>query len=122
MKQVTAVIVMLLFSIQTFSQWVWVIDYQLNKNYIAKNLCINKAKPKLHCNGKCQLSKKIAEEEKAKTSGTTAPKQAGNLVFYKAEIQPFLFSCNTVCQAWPGFYQLTPYVSPHTTIFHPPSV
>lgn len=35
----------------------------MNTGKYAKN-CINKAKPKLHCNGKCQLMKKMQEEEK----------------------------------------------------------
>jgi hypothetical protein len=37
--------------------------YELNKNYIAAVLCENKAKPKLHCNGKCYLAKKLKQAE-----------------------------------------------------------
>lgn len=36
----------------------------MNKDYIAQNLCVNKDKPWLHCNGKCFLMRKIAEAEK----------------------------------------------------------
>ena len=36
----------------------------MNKDYIAKVLCINIDKPQLNCNGKCFLTKKIAEAEK----------------------------------------------------------
>lgn len=36
-----------------------VIDYNLNYDYIAKILCINKDEPELKCNGKCQLAKEI---------------------------------------------------------------
>nr|WP_294899352.1 hypothetical protein [uncultured Pedobacter sp.] len=42
--------------------------YQLNKTYIASELCINKNKPELHCNGKCFLAKKIAEAAKKQQS------------------------------------------------------
>jgi hypothetical protein len=38
-------------------------DYYANTSAFAKN-CINKAKPKMHCNGKCQMMKKLQEEEK----------------------------------------------------------
>ena len=44
-----------------------VVDYLVNYEYISKVLCENKAKPKLKCNGKCQLMKglaKASEEEK----------------------------------------------------------
>ena len=36
-----------------------VIDYLLNKEYIAKNLCENRNKPKMNCNGKCHLMKQL---------------------------------------------------------------
>jgi hypothetical protein len=45
------------------SQGIIWLEYQLNKDFISQNLCINKSKPKLHCNGKCQMMKKMAEEE-----------------------------------------------------------
>ena len=38
-------------------------DYLLNTNAYAKN-CVNKARPAMHCNGKCQMMKKIREEER----------------------------------------------------------
>ena len=54
---------MFLLLTQTFSKWLMVAGYSMNKEYIAKNLCENRNKPALHCNGKCQLMKKMAAEE-----------------------------------------------------------
>ena len=34
-------------------------NYLLNKEYIAKNLCVNKDKPESHCEGKCHLVKEL---------------------------------------------------------------
>ena len=36
-----------------------VIDYLINKDYIAKNLCVNKDKPKSCCKGKCHMVKQL---------------------------------------------------------------
>ena len=36
-------------------------EYSLNRNFIAENLCENKAKSEMHCAGKCFLSKKLAK-------------------------------------------------------------
>src|SRR5207237_1187192 len=47
---------------QSFSRWVIVIEYELNKTFIVKALCINKGLPQMHCNGKCQVMKKLAED------------------------------------------------------------
>jgi hypothetical protein len=54
---------MFLLLTQTFSKWLMVAEYNINKEYIAKNLCENRNKPALHCNGKCQLMKKMSAEE-----------------------------------------------------------
>lgn len=40
-----------------------ILNYYTNTEAYAKN-CVNKAKPKLHCNGKCQMMKKMQAEEK----------------------------------------------------------
>ena len=39
-----------------------VADYLINYDYYSKVLCINQNKPELHCNGKCQLAKEMAEK------------------------------------------------------------
>jgi hypothetical protein len=45
------------------------IYYQLNRQYIAKQLCVNRNKPPMHCNGRCylraQLQKARAGENKS---------------------------------------------------------
>ncbi len=39
------------------------VEYAINYDYISKVLCINKDKPKLQCNGKCQLMKKLKQQK-----------------------------------------------------------
>ncbi|HUM47673.1 MAG TPA: hypothetical protein PLD84_12160 [Chitinophagales bacterium] len=34
-------------------------EFNLNQAYIAKVLCVNRDKPKLHCDGKCYLMKEL---------------------------------------------------------------
>ncbi len=62
-RQVTAILLLLAFSAQTFSSPFVMLDYYVNTAAYAKN-CVNKARPKMHCNGKCQVMKKLQEEEK----------------------------------------------------------
>ena len=121
MKGVAAVVLMILLSLQTFSKWVWELDYQLNKTYIANTLCINKEKPLLHCNGKCQLNKKIAEDENDnKTSGAASLKAAGNTVFYKQDIEAPDLSLNRLQQKHQTIYSAKPCSAESQAIFHPP--
>ena len=68
-----------------------VIDYVVNYEYITKVLCINKAKPKLHCNGKCHLMKELAkasENEKPISSNKKIATQEFEILFFE-EINSF---------------------------------
>jgi hypothetical protein len=62
-RQLTALIFLVAFVAQIFNKNFVVADYYTNTAKYAKN-CENKAKPKMRCNGKCQMMKKLQEEEK----------------------------------------------------------
>lgn len=63
MHKIASVILLLAFVGQTFSQGVYYLNYIIDKaEYLAK--CENKNRPKLQCNGKCLLMKRIQEQEK----------------------------------------------------------
>lgn len=54
------------------------LDYTINYNYIAKELCENLAQPEILCNGKCYLAKEISktvDDEKKPESKTFSLKQ-----------------------------------------------
>jgi len=53
---------LLAFATQTFNRAIIMFDYATNTAAYAKN-CENKAKPQMHCNGKCQMMKKLKQEE-----------------------------------------------------------
>lgn len=43
--------------------------YELNKAYIAKNLCENKSRPELNCCGKCYLNKQLKKVDESDKKG-----------------------------------------------------
>jgi hypothetical protein len=61
-SKIAASILLMAFVLQTFASPFIMIDYFVNTAAYAKN-CVNKTKPKTHCNGKCQMMKKIQEQE-----------------------------------------------------------
>ena len=63
LKQLTAAILLLAFMASSFCRTVIVLDYFANTTAYAK-ACINKTKLNMHCNGKCQMMKKLEQEEK----------------------------------------------------------
>ena len=72
-KYPVTIVLILLMAAQTFSKWCLILEYQVNKDFIAKNLCINRAKPSCCCQGKCYLNKKMAADQ----SDQQAPSKGG---------------------------------------------
>jgi hypothetical protein len=64
LKQVPVILLLVGFLGQTFSKCFIFLDYQLNKNYIAANLCENRNRPEMKCAGKCYLCRRLKNEEK----------------------------------------------------------
>ena len=59
-----------------------VLEYIFNYDYIVAELCENKAKPELHCNGKCHLMKELAKaSESEKQDGKPSLQQAYEVLF-----------------------------------------
>jgi hypothetical protein len=54
------------------------VDYAINKEYITKNLCENRSKPKLNCNGKCHLMKQLKKAGAENPTDGTTSKSASN--------------------------------------------
>jgi len=124
MKFVATSILMILLFTQTFSKWLVVVEYHINKDFVAKNLCVNKAKLKMHCNGKCQMMKRLAEEEKqnsSKNSNTTKIK-IQELVFSNEMSKPILPLLTYVTLSYNQEPPLSKYASPSSSIFHPPAL
>jgi hypothetical protein len=69
------------------------IEYALNKDYIAKNLCINRDKPKSCCAGKCHLKKELAKSDTTSENegkdNSQKPQQKQISEFLKSQIKVY---------------------------------
>jgi hypothetical protein len=64
LKYVALILVFLGLLVQSFNKLFIVLDLQLNSSYIAQNLCENRNKPQMHCNGKCHRLKVMKQEQR----------------------------------------------------------
>lgn len=102
-----------------------VVDYAVNYEYISQVLCINKAKPKLQCNGKCHLMKelaKAAETEKPISSNKKANTPIQEILFFK-EIPAFIlvsFGFQPKAAINSSYLDLYSYLNTNL-VFHPPT-
>jgi hypothetical protein len=63
------------------------LEYSLNKSFIAANLCENRAKSEMHCAGKCYLNKKLARSNDSQDSQNTKGGSRLTIVDYCESIE-----------------------------------
>jgi hypothetical protein len=62
--------------------------FYANEDYIAANLCVNKDHPEMHCNGHCQLDKKMQEDQKQNQPNPDKKPSFEATVFIKTPADP----------------------------------
>ncbi|WP_197076787.1 hypothetical protein [Hymenobacter terrenus] len=109
--------------LQTLGREMLVLDYELNKVRITELYCVNKARPQLHCNGKCHLA-----QELRKADGADKKSPAGAVAKVKYEVLPTVaFVLAPQPQRWPLGAQCYPArptahcaAVPSAEVFRPP--
>jgi len=61
LKRVIAIFVLSALFSSNCSRFFIYAGFELNHQYIAANLCVNKGRPWMHCNGHCYFMRKIKE-------------------------------------------------------------
>ncbi len=82
--------------LQSFGRELLVLNFAVNRAAITTKYCVNKARPRLHCNGKCYLARQL---RRAENGPAKAP--AGTLAKVKFEwVAPAPF--RLALPAWAG--------------------
>ena len=74
MKRFASVILFICLCAQCLVQPAIVAWYNINKEYVTARYCENKAKPGMHCDGKCYLKKQLKKTEDNRQSGSRESK------------------------------------------------
>jgi hypothetical protein len=102
--------------------WIYV-SFKINQDYIAKNLCENRSKPKMYCKGNCLLMKKLkqAEQEEQKQIPQIAKEKTEFLYCHSLANFSFLKSVYLIKKELSSFDHQTHHLSSfQNKIFHPP--
>lgn len=62
-KYPVTILLIVLVAAQSFSKWCLIAEFQVNRDYIARNLCVNRLNPVSCCKGTCFLTKKLSDDE-----------------------------------------------------------
>lgn len=83
MKNILSYFLALIICLPLFSKVSVVLVWKINQKYIIENLCVNKTKPVLKCNGKCHLMSKLNDTRE--DPGVPMPEKIKEL-----KLQPFI--------------------------------
>jgi hypothetical protein len=106
LKQLTTALLIFAVFASNFSSGFVYAGFKVNQDYIAKNLCVNRFNPSLHCNGKCYFMRKIKEaNDREKSQEQQLQKnliqagifdQAAKIHFYSLVLQVIIASVHSL--------------------------
>lgn len=116
----TAFLLLAAFTVQTLSRTAVVLEYYGNTGAFARN-CINKARPLLHCNGKCQLMKKLKAIEDKESNNPGYKGQPSDLMYSRSFLEiPDQTGITIICEHHQQAGDASP-VDRSYDLFHPPT-
>ena len=120
LKQITVLFLIAAISLQSFNKAVIYIGYAGNTAAFSRN-CENKSQPVMHCNGKCQMMKKMHEQEKKDSQAPTRKLTVEDAISSKSW---FFCTIRCACQEKPSHQLFIVRTAPGITRshFHPPLV
>ena len=122
MKQLTAILLIVALTSQSLSRLNILINFKLNQEYIAAELCENKQKPELQCHGACYLTKKLVQEEEQQQKAPVQERQEQQLV--QIFLSPFAIGAPAPAMMAVADHRMHKHVfnypEPVFSIFHPP--
>jgi len=100
--RITAICLLVAMISSSFSRFFVYAGFELNHKYIAANLCVNKGRPWMHCNGHCYFMRKIKEAQENEKKQDRANQQSHyqeafpaiisiSLLAYKDETQKLIY-------------------------------
>lgn len=109
-----------LFLVQSFTRTFVYFSYELNKDYIAEVLCINKDKKEMQCEGKCHLKKQLKKEEKKESTPAGSSKTKLEITLFNKKVDVFQFFSTQ--KQYPEIFFPTTLLSGFCgAVFHPPA-
>lgn len=122
-KKVASIGLVLMMSLQCFYQLGVITYFQLNQEFIAEVLCINKEKPAMKCHGQCFLKAKLnMGDDTQSDKETLPPTQRVELPVFLISENSYSFEVPTLLEGNNSRYLPATSSAHDRTPFHPPLV
>jgi hypothetical protein len=120
LKSFIAIFLAAAFLFQSASKLLIMADYELHKDFITKNFCENKAKPMMHCNGKCHMRKQLQKEDKKENSTSNNIREKFELQFCSVKKEKEIIPDFSEKVSLNIHYLFNSYCKHLLSVFHPP--
>ena len=119
MKKAAIISLLFIFMLQCGIKTMIVVSFYARQDYISRNLCENRDKPELHCNGSCCLKKQLQAEEKNERQLPELLK-GDNLLCYLSQADTMTFVLPDEQVFHQSVYTSSSYLVYTDGIFRPP--
>ena len=120
MNKIIAIILLFGVLFQSMNKLVVILDYQVHKDYISKNLCENRNHPEKKCCGKCYLKKQLNNTEKDSNKSKTGERFGVDYFISYFEFQPKPVYAAAEDIRLTGLRAQSYSFRPLLSVFHPP--
>ena len=84
-KNFILIFLAILIIFQSNSQLWLIVNFKLNQDFIAKNLCENRGKPEMNCNGNCCLKKELQKQTKREKKAEGERIKSEQILFVRSQ-------------------------------------
>lgn len=105
---------------QSFSKWLVLAEYKLNRDFISKNLCENKSAPSKHCNGHCHLMKQLQKDNERDDNSSTGIKSKTETTLFSSKFENKLIVFRSEKTFSHPQLNITISTVELSSVFHPP--
>lgn len=120
-RSIISIALLSVFLIQASAKFIIYVNFKLNQEYIAKNLCVKKEIENNDCEGGCCLKESLEKEEKSENPLPNLPKEKSETFYIPVQLNQTIETGQVISRI--NFIYIDKSVSDYQlNIFHPPQV
>jgi hypothetical protein len=121
LKHLISIVLLSAFLYQTGSKLVVLINFKINQDFIAKNLCVKKEIEDNDCEGNCCLKESLEKAEKTENPTPNIPKEKAEDFLFTGQYSWLLSNLSVLSENI--IFSQTKFINLiNSSIFHPPQV
>lgn len=120
LKYPLTILLILIIGLQTFSKWLVFLDFEINRNFIAAKLCVNRDTRGSCCKGRCYLKRELARDNDQQQPLNNTQKD--EVHFFSEEIAGWTFTLPPAGEKNIHPYHCSKSQEYFISVFQPPQV